>query len=160
MKTAKQRSLFCKERLPGNGALFGFRPSDFFRISDFGLRISLLVCVFLGGVAALSGCVSKSEAELQAKAAYLSGQREAMVQSQQQAQSPTVRVIGPVKNPIVPWIQGMNLSKALFDAGCFSNFNPTSIAIHRPGQDMDIDLQRFYAGDDYPVLPGDVIELR
>lgn len=109
---------------------------------------------------ALSGCMSKSKAKLQQERAYLAGQREAAAQAQQQAQYPTVHVIGPVRNPIVSWSEGMTLGRALYNAGCFSNADPTAIVIHRGGQDFDIDLQRFYAGDDYPVVPGDVIELR
>lgn len=104
--------------------------------------------------------MSKSKAKLQQQNAYLAGQHEALAQAQQQAQFPTVRIIGPVKNPIVSWNEGMTLGRALFNAGTFSNTDPTAIVIHRGGQDFQIDLQRFYAGDDYPVVPGDVIELR
>jgi hypothetical protein len=110
-------------------------------------------------LAFVAGCVSKNNAQLQARMAYLAGQQAAIAQAQQQAQGPTVRVQGQVKYPVIAWTEGMTLARALVSAQYASNTDPGAIIIRRAGQEIPINLQRFYAGDDYPVEAGDVIEL-
>ena len=72
------------------------------------LSVGSLLLAFI-----LTGCVSKSQANAQAHAAYLEGQRQAMAQK---IQGPTVYIVGNVKNPFVPWTADLTLTKAVIAA--------------------------------------------
>ena len=49
-----------------------------------------------------SGCVTKSKVQAEVRAAYMAGQRDAFA-SIAANQRPSVKIIGPVQNPQVPW---------------------------------------------------------
>jgi hypothetical protein len=117
--------------------------------------------VFSLGLAALvSGCISKSKADAQARLAYLAGQRDAMMQMQRQGhRGPVVAFIGPVNNPVVPWQEGMTLSQAIVKAVYNLPTDPTGIVIHRNGQDIQVNPGQLLSGQDVPLQPGDVIEI-
>src|SRR4051812_22533085 len=61
------------------------------------MRVLLLLIFTL----ALAGCTTKSKAKAQANAAFNTGQRQALERVLQQRNS--VTVMGPVRNPLVPW---------------------------------------------------------
>src|SRR3974390_2780852 len=85
------------------------------------------VCALAGGVA---GCVTKSQADLQARMAYLAGQREAYMQMQgQRSRGPVVSFLGPVTNHIVKWTPGLSLSQAILKAEYLSAQDPKIIVI-------------------------------
>ena len=64
----------------------------------------------------VTGCVTKSKAKADAQAAYFAGQQQAMMRMSQ-PQTPVVTFIGPVRNPMVQWSEGLTLANAIVAAG-------------------------------------------
>jgi hypothetical protein len=106
----------------------------------------------------LSGCVSKSKAEAQARAAFLAGQQQAA--QQMQARGPNVTVIGDVKNNLVPWTAGLTLAQAILAADYFGQGDPKQITIVRGGEQIQVNPTQLLSGEDIPLQPRDVIEIR
>ncbi len=110
----------------------------------------------------LAGCVSKSQAREQARIAYLAGQRDTIMRMQQQQpqqpRGPTVTIIGPVNAPVVMWVEGLTLSRAILRAGYNSQDDPKNITIRRADQVIQIDPTSLLRGQDVPLQAGDVIE--
>jgi|SRR4051794_5236700 hypothetical protein len=116
---------------------------------------------FIGGALLLTliaGCVSKSTAKEQARQAYLAGRRDALAQMDARANS--VTFIGPVKNPTVPWTEGLTLAKAILAAVYDSQTDPAMIVIHRRSEEIQVDPSRLLGGDDFPIKGGDVVEFQ
>jgi len=107
---------------------------------------------------ALSGCVSKSKAEAQARAAFLAGQQQAA--QQMQARGPNVTVIGEVKNTLVPWTADLTLVKAILAADYYGAGDPKQIIIVRGGEQIQVDPNQLLKGEDILLQPRDVIEIR
>src|SRR4051794_31368123 len=125
-----------------------------------------LACVWFGGLAfvlvnatALTGCTSQAKAKEQAKAAYLAGQQEGMFRMQQ-ARTPTVTIIGHVRNPMVTWTPDMTLAKAILAAGYLDSHDPTQILIVRNGQAVPVEPKQLLSGEDVPLQSGDMIQLK
>src|SRR5262249_27143686 len=57
----------------------------------------------------LNGCVTKAAAKAQAREAFVAGQQQAMARMPQNAptQGPSITVIGPVKNGLIPWTEDL-----------------------------------------------------
>jgi hypothetical protein len=110
-------------------------------------------------VGLLGGCVTKSKAEAQARLAYLAGQRQAALEWQQASPRSNVIFIGPVHRPVVDWSEGLTLSQAIVNAGYAAPKDPKTIIIRRSRQELRIDAKRLLQGEDFPLQPGDIIEL-
>ena len=127
------------------------------------IGIILILALTLPALLALSGCVTKSQAEAQARDAYLrgqiSGQQEAYVRMQQQG-GPGITFVGPVRNTFVKWQAGLTLSHAIVQAGYNSPTDPRSIVIKRGTEEIQIDPDRLLHGEDFPLQIGDVVEFR
>ncbi|HWX19015.1 MAG TPA: hypothetical protein VN578_03810 [Candidatus Binatia bacterium] len=109
----------------------------------------------------MGGCVSKSTARLQARAAYLAGQQQAMERMQQiQANGPTITILGLVKEPVLPWTSGLTLARAIVASGYYGAGDPAEIVIIREGQQIPIDPRSLLGGEDVPLQPRDVVQLR
>lgn len=109
----------------------------------------------------LTGCVSKRAAEARARAAFLSGeQQEVTMRRRAQIQGPTVTVLGEVRNELVPWTADLTLASALVEAEYYGRTDPTSITIQRDGKEIPCDPRRLLTGQDVPLEPNDVIQLR
>lgn len=120
--------------------------------------------LMLAVVFATTGCVSNRKAKMEAGQAYIQGQQQAMQAQQRaiQAQGPCVFMQGPVRNPIIPWREGMKLSEAIVDADYTAFMNPEMIRVMREGQvagemkgidllrHQDMELQ---SGDTVIILP-------
>ena len=121
----------------------------------------LMICI-------AAGCVSQSKSTKQARDAFLAGQRSALIQQQQlqlqqQGAAPralTVTLVGPVKNPVVGWTEGLTLSQAIVYAGYNSDADPGNIIIRRNGEAIVFDPERLLSGEDFPLEAGDVVEIR
>jgi hypothetical protein len=115
--------------------------------------ISLLLVLLL------AGCVSKKDADLRARQAYMEGQAQAAKQWQSQ-RPPMVVVRGPVRNPSVPWTEEMTLAKAIVAADYTGFMNPILIRVIRDGQMIEeikgIDLLH---GHDVPLQAGDLVDI-
>jgi len=125
------------------------------RISKtFSTLVSLTALVLLA-----TGCVSKSTAEARVHMAYLAGQNDAMARMQQQhAEGGSVTFNGPFNNPIVPWTEGLTLSKAIVTAGYNSPIDPITIVVRRSGEEIQIDPARLLSGEDFPLRSGDTVQ--
>jgi hypothetical protein len=94
-----------------------------------------LICLFCA-VLAGGGCVSKKKEQADERRAFMAGQQQAMEAAMRtrQEQGPVVFVQGPVKNPVVPWEEGMKLSEAVVGAEYTAFMNPLIIRVLRNGQ--------------------------
>jgi len=108
-----------------------------------------------------AGCVSQKKARDQARQAYLAGQQQAMMQSAQRArqqQGPAVFMQGPLRNPVVPWEEGLTLSQAIVKAEYTAFMNPLLVRVIRNGQIIaelkGIDLLHH---EDLPLEDGDTV---
>jgi hypothetical protein len=106
-----------------------------------------------------SGCVSKAKAKAQAHAAFVAGQQDA-IRRMSLTQNPTVTINGEVRNAAVPWIEGLTLAKAIVAAEYYGKSDPTDIIIVRAGVATRVDMRKLLAGEDLPLSPGDIVELR
>jgi hypothetical protein len=112
-------------------------------------------------VLAGAGCVSENKARNQARQAYLAGQQQATMQAAQRArqqQGPVVFMQGPVRNPVVPWEEGLTLSQAVVKAEYTAFMNPLLVRVIRNGQIAGeykgIDLLHH---EDMPLEDGDTV---
>jgi hypothetical protein len=120
------------------------------------LLVSILICL-----SACTGCVSKSKAEAQARAAFLAGQQQASVMNQRaQFQGPTVTILGEVKNNLIPWTADLTLAKALLQANYYGSSDPTEILVQRGTQEIRYNSAKLLTGDDLQLQPNDVVILR
>jgi hypothetical protein len=110
-------------------------------------------------VLCLAGCVSRKQADLQAREAYLAGQAQATKQWQAE-HPPEVIVQGPVRNRVVPWTEGLTLAKAIVDADYTGFMNPVLVRVIRDGQMIDeMKGSDLLHGRDVPLKPGDVVDI-
>jgi len=107
-----------------------------------------------------AGCVSKSKAKAEAQAAFMAGQQQAMTSRTPQPAHNVVTIVGPVNFPSLTWTQDLTLAKAIVDAGYDSPVDPKQIMIVRNGQAVPVDPKSLLTGQDFPLLPGDMIVLQ
>jgi len=108
-----------------------------------------------------AGCVSKTKAQAEARAAYMAGQQQGMMmRSIQPATGPSVTIVGPVNNGSVKWRHDLTLAKAIVEAGYNSQTDPQQIMIVRNGQAVPVDPKQLLSGADVPLLAGDMIILQ
>jgi hypothetical protein len=108
---------------------------------------------------AAAGCVSKTTAQAEARAAYAAGQRDAYARIAD-AQRTGIKVVGPVQNPQVPWVEGLTLAQAIATANYTADGTPKEILLLRRGESAVIDPKDLLNGRDVPLEPGDTITLR
>jgi hypothetical protein len=110
-----------------------------------------------------AGCVSKYESDSRARIAFLEGQNQALMRMQgtpvQPAAGPSVLFMGAVQNPSMPYRAGLTLTQAIVGAR-YTGHEPTTIVIHRSGQDIPIDPKGLLNGEDFVLQVGDVIEIQ
>ena len=121
--------------------------------------------MFLIWSLALAGCVTKSQADAQARMAFLEGQNQALMRLQENKRSPGgsgpgVTLIGPVRNLAVPWRTGLTLTQAIVSGEYTGTGDPSAIVIHRNGQDIPISPKGLLNGEDFVLQLGDVIEIQ
>jgi hypothetical protein len=108
---------------------------------------------------AVGGCTTRSNADANARAAFLAGQN-AVLRQQQQEQVPSVTIIGPVQNQQVPWVAGLTLAQAIATANYLDSRAPKQIIITRGGESATLDAKVLLNGAVVPLEAGDVVELR
>jgi len=106
-----------------------------------------------------AGCTTKAKANANARAAFAAGQQQAMMRMQQN-QTPNVTVHGAVRNPLIPWTEGMTVTKAVVAAEYFGKKDPTEIIVVRKGIAFRIDPKLLLQGTDPPLEAGDIMEIR
>jgi protein involved in polysaccharide export with SLBB domain len=120
------------------------------------MTMSLLWCLAITALLPVCGCVSKSTAEAQARAAYMAGQKDAYAKIVAEDRT-NITVVGDVKSPKVPWVEGMTLAQAIATADYTGIMNPKEITLMRRGQRAAIDPKNLLNGHDVPLEPGDTI---
>jgi hypothetical protein len=109
-------------------------------------------------LAAVTGCVTKSKADAEARAAYLAGQKAAY--DSIGAQMTAIVVLGNVAKHEIPWVAGLTLAQALATANYQGMHNPEMIILKRNSVETRIDPKRLLNGQDNLQLnPGDVISI-
>jgi hypothetical protein len=85
---------------------------------------------------AATGCASDKKKKLAERQAFVAGQQQAMdaAMRARQEQGPVVFVQGQVRNPTVPWEEGMKLSQAIVSAEYTGFMNPRLVRVLRNGQ--------------------------
>ncbi len=116
------------------------------------------VIIFIGIL--VGGCTTTSQARLQARDAYLAGQNQVLRQQQLALQAPSVKIVGPVQNPQVPWVAGLTLAQAIATANYIDSHDPKEIVITRDGESATLDAKVLFNGTVVPLEAGDVVELR
>jgi hypothetical protein len=109
--------------------------------------------------AAATGCTTGSKARLKEQNAFFAGQNAALRQ-EQQSQTPSVTIVGPVQNPQVPWVAGLTLVQAIATANYLDSHEPRQIIITRDGESATLNANVLFNGAVVPLEAGDVIELR
>jgi len=123
--------------------------------------VSISGCIMVLLAFLTSGCMAKNKADAQARAAFFAGQRQAVEMVQRaQAMGPTVTILGPVRNPTIPWTNELTLAKALIAADYFGRTDPSEILVVRNGQATTHDPKKLLNGEDVPLQPRDIIEIR
>ena len=117
------------------------------------ILIGILVLVLV----AVTGCVTKSKADAQARAAYIAGQ-QAAYQSVGQTMTDVV-VLGNVEKHEVPWASGLTLTQALATANYMGSHDPQEIILKRNSAETPVDPKELLAGKDVPLQPGDIISV-
>jgi hypothetical protein len=121
----------------------------------------LLIRLFSGGLLlalVAAGCVTRSQANAQARAAYLAGQNAALASIAVHGQG--VVIVGPVQHPNVPWVEGLTLAQAIATAEYTGPHNPKAITITRQGEQASVDPRDLLGGHVVPLEPGDTITIR
>ena len=123
-----------------------------------------LVCL------AAAGCASKAKTQAHIRRAYAAGEQAARAQMEQAQQSqpsppaenadPQVRILGPVKNPVLPWSEGLTLGRAFVEAEYQKPNTPVAITIYRNNQPLQIDPHLLLEGKDFPLFPGDMVYIQ
>src|SRR5580765_2916440 len=114
-------------------------------------------CLLLALVS--SACVSKSESEARARAAFMAGQQKAT--SHDLSQKLIVSFRGDVKKTTIPWEEELTLAKALLTAEYTGLWDPHTISIIRKGQIYRINPRQLLSGvmEDPVLEPGDIVEV-
>ena len=128
--------------------------------NELSLLLLTRLCVSLLLVVALGGCVSKSKADAQARAAFMAGQQQALARMQQaQGQGACVTVNGEVRNRIIPWTEGLTLAQAVVAADYCGAKDPGQLIIVHNGVATRLDPKQLLSGVDIPLQPGDIVQL-
>ncbi len=123
------------------------------RVARLVVSLCFLMLVFTSG-----GCVSKTQADARARAAFLAGQQAGVARAQQMQAN--IMIIGAVRNNQIPYTQGLTLANALIDADYIGQTDPKQIVINRNGQQLQIEPKQLLGGEDIPLQSGDVVEIR
>ena len=123
-------------------------------------RISVIAGLSLALLA--TGCVSRSKSDERARQAFIEGQRggAAAAQQSQGAQARFVTVLGEVRNPTIPWTEGLTLAQAIARAWHTGVRAPRAIVLRHGDESATFAMNFVYQnGNEIPVEPGDIIEL-
>ena len=119
--------------------------------------MKILLVLFL--LLPLCGCVTRSKARTESRAAFAAGQQQAIIQMRE-AQRTDIRVIGPVKNPDIPWVDGLTLAQVVAAADYTGRSDPREIFINRQRERLYFDPKALLRGKNLLLEPGDTVEIR
>jgi hypothetical protein len=122
----------------------------------------------LAALCASTGCVTKARARAEARGAYEAGRRDAFrgtdpagpVPGNPQTAAGQVTFVGAVAIPRVPWRQGLTLAQGILEADYRGAQDPEVIYIVRQGRAIPVPAETLLRGDDVPLEPGDIIQVK
>jgi len=114
-----------------------------------------LACLY---VVVTAGCTTKSNANRQAKMAYLAGQQQAQA-NMLNAQRTSIRVAGNVRNPEIIWEDGLTLAQVIAAAEYQDAGTPREIVVTRQRKRFIVDPNTLLRGEDLSMEPGDTVEI-
>ena len=79
---------------------------------------------------------------------------------QAQRSGPSVTIVGQVRNSVIPWTPELTLAKALVAADYRGAHDPSEILVARQGKATRYDPKQLLTGEDVPLQPNDVIEIK
>jgi hypothetical protein len=121
---------------------------------QFVVGITLAFLLLLGA----SGCVTRAQANAQAREAFLAGQRSAL--SSLAGEGKIVIVEGPVASPKVPWVEGLTLAQAIATAQYTGRHNPRKITIVRKGETIHVSPHTLLSGRTVQLEPDDLVKIQ
>lgn len=117
--------------------------------------MKLLWCLVIPALAA-GGCVTKSRADAETRAAYLAGQAAAFKSI---GADSDVIVIGDVQKHEVPYVDGLTLAQAIATANYTGAHDPKMIFIRRHDVQIQIDPKALLNGQNVPLQAGDTVTI-
>ncbi|HXC97722.1 MAG TPA: hypothetical protein VN048_00165 [Verrucomicrobiae bacterium] len=141
------------EKVGGRDELIGRNVLDM-RLFNLEMKVFLGTLVL---ALAATGCVTKSKADAQARAAYMAGQ-QAAYQSMGGAVTDVV-VFGNVQKHEVPWVDGLTLAQALATANYLGSHDPQDIILKRNSIETEINPKDLLNGQNMELKPGDQISV-
>ena len=129
-----------------------WKPVGSIQSSVFSVLTALLL-------ASVTGCVSKAKARAQARDAFIAGQQETLRQMQLK-QAPSVTILGQVNTPVVAFTKDLTLAQALIAGEYTGRSDPSEIIVVRRGIATRVDPKKLLNGEDIPLQPGDVIQIK
>ena len=141
------------EKVGGRDELIGRNVLDM-RLFNLEMKVFLGTLVL---ALAATGCVTKSKADAQARAAYMAGQ-QAAYQSMGGAVTDVV-VFGNVQKHEVPWVDGLTLAQALATANYLGSHDPQDIILKRNSIETEINPKDLLNGQNVELKPGDQISV-
>jgi hypothetical protein len=120
------------------------------------LLVNAVMALFAGSW--FCGCVTRAQANAQARMAYQAGQKAAFASLAGEGR--VVVIEGPVEHPNVPWIEGLTLVQAIATAQFTSHRHPKVITIVRQGETIDVNPRNLLDGHVVRLQPGDTVKLR
>ena len=117
------------------------------------LRMKFFVVILILACAA-GGCITKSKARVEIRAAYLEGLQAGQQNSGAQT---NIVVLGDVERHQVPWVEGLTLAQAIATATYSGLHDPKEIILKRQGEDARVNPKDLLHGHDVPLEPGDVV---
>ena len=119
------------------------------------MKIIFCLCCLL---ALAVSCTTKSKARAQAESAFNAG--KAAAEEHARVAKTSIVVSGDVRNPVVPWKEGMTLADAILAAGWRGLRDPARILVTRDGQTVPVAIRTLLRGEDnFELLAGDTLVL-
>ena len=126
------------------------------RVLKFEMRFLYVILILALG--ALTGCVTRSQANAQARAAYAAGERAAY--QTLAAHMTDIIVLGDVQKHDLPWVAGLTLAQALATANYVGLQNPQEIIVKRNSVEIPVDPRQLMRGQsDMLLQPGDTVSV-
>jgi hypothetical protein len=120
--------------------------------------MKIFLCGLILFALATVGCMSRSKSQARTQAAYAAGQQQAIARMSD-AQRTSIRVLGNVRNPEIPWSDGLTLAQVIVAAEYLGQHNPRQIAVVRQRERFPMDPNGLLRGEDMPLEPGDTVEI-
>lgn len=118
-----------------------------------------LFATLLATALVASGCMTRSGARKEAqRTVFEEMQRE---EREKLNKEPAIWFRGDIRNPRVPWKEGITLAEALAAAQYTWNWDPRLLTVTRDGQVYPINVRRLLRGQENPELePGDIVDVQ